>query len=141
MPIAIIIHDDHIPAIYREPSPAALLECLNNIKHAPELNSVTDARLWLASLIWPAGWFENEQEAEAHLARREDDEPKMGGATLKQIRKQLGLSQDAFGRALGYQGKNVQLQVHHLESEKRPIRPNIARLARQIAAAHQLKKD
>ena len=52
---------------------------------------------------------------------------------LKAIRLKLGLSQDAFGRALGFSGDNVRNHVHRLESGARGLNPAVARLAEMFS--------
>ena len=55
----------------------------------------------------------------------------MTGAELKAIRKRLGLTTLAFGRALGYQGDDVSVAhaVRRFESSKgRKILPTMAKL-------------
>jgi transcriptional regulator with XRE-family HTH domain len=55
----------------------------------------------------------------------------MTPAEFKSIRKSLGLSTVAMGRALGYEGEDntVSVTVRRYESGGRPIPPWIARLA------------
>jgi len=54
----------------------------------------------------------------------------MTPAEFKAIRKQLGLSTVAMGRAIGYEGKDntVSVTIRKYESGGRPIPPWIARL-------------
>lgn len=55
----------------------------------------------------------------------------MTGDELKAIRKGLGLTTLEFGRALGYQGNanTVSVQVRQMETDMKPVKPWIARLA------------
>jgi len=47
----------------------------------------------------------------------------MTGPDLRTIREAHGLSLDAMGRALGYQGRNVRQQMHRYESRSEPLPP------------------
>lgn len=55
----------------------------------------------------------------------------MTGPDLREIRQRLGLTAEAFGRALGYRGSRnaVQVQVAGMESGARVIPVERARLA------------
>ena len=53
----------------------------------------------------------------------------MTPAQMKAIRQALGLSTAQWGRALGYRGANVQVQVRQLENGVKPIPRFVARLA------------
>ena len=54
----------------------------------------------------------------------------MTGAELKATRKQIGISVEALGRALGYSGNanTVSVQIRRYETDARPIPPWIGRL-------------
>lgn len=45
----------------------------------------------------------------------------MTGTELRAIRKRLGLTQEAFGRALGYQGPNIRKIISRLETGKQAV--------------------
>jgi hypothetical protein len=49
----------------------------------------------------------------------------MTGPDLRAIREARGLSLDAMGRALGYQGRNVRQQMHRYESRPDPVPPRV----------------
>lgn len=56
----------------------------------------------------------------------------MTGAELRAIRERLGLSLDAWGRALGYSGAHVRQTMHAMESGARAVPVRTAMLARMI---------
>ena len=45
----------------------------------------------------------------------------MTGSELRVIRLSLGLTQEAFGRALGYSGPNVRIVISAMENGQRTI--------------------
>lgn len=53
----------------------------------------------------------------------------MTGSQLRVIRLALGLTLDAFGRALGYGAKRAAITASDLEAERATITPPVARLA------------
>lgn len=56
----------------------------------------------------------------------------MTPAEMKRIRHERGLSTAQWGRALGYRGANVQVQVRQLENGVKPIPRFVERLARMF---------
>jgi hypothetical protein len=66
----------------------------------------------------------------------------MTPARFKEIRRQLGLSTLAWGRALGYRGQDesTAVRVRIFESGGRPIPPAIGLLA-EMYARHGVPKD
>lgn len=65
----------------------------------------------------------------------------MKGTDLKRIRKKLGLSVRQFGIALGYKGKNIDVQVRQMESEGKPIRIPVGRLAHMFGLHGSVPKE
>lgn len=143
MPIAVIIDpkNRHIPAILKEDTPEELVGAMRRIVTVPEsVDCVTAARVWLAGLPHPSGWFETLAEAEAYLQRGAEACEPMSGEELRKIREIMNLSQDAFGRAVGFQDKHVQKQVSSMETGDKPIMEHTARRARELVTVCRLGK-
>jgi DNA-binding transcriptional regulator YiaG len=140
MPVAIAVFDDGtIPAILAEDDAGALVRALRALRPAPSLSDEAAARLWLAGLPPPSGWFADSAEARAHLAAIRAEEA-MPPAELAAIRAALGLTRAAFGAAIGYQGNDNtrHKQVWEMERGEKPIPAAKARAARALAASARL---
>ena len=61
----------------------------------------------------------------------------MTGPEFSAIRRRLGLTADAFGRALGFGGNRNSLQsrISDMEAGRRTITPTVARLAQMYDRA------
>lgn len=57
----------------------------------------------------------------------------MTGAEFRAIRQSLGLTLDAWGRALGYSGAHVRHTIHAMERGARAVPARTAMLARMLA--------
>ena len=67
----------------------------------------------------------------------------MTPAEFRTLRKKAGLSQTAWGRALGYAGANASVQVNiaQFESGKRKIPPRTAMVAELLVEAMANQKE
>ena len=61
----------------------------------------------------------------------------MTPSEFKKIREQLGLSQEAWGRALGYSMAHMRQQISKMEAGRVGISPAIAGLARALSLQHE----
>lgn len=53
----------------------------------------------------------------------------MTGPEFRAIRQQLDLTQEAWGRALGFTGANIRITVNQIEAESKTLTSAVERLA------------
>lgn len=56
----------------------------------------------------------------------------MTGPQFAEVRKRLGLTLEAFGRALGFSGSGLAGRISDMEAGRRTITPTVGRLAEQF---------
>jgi transcriptional regulator with XRE-family HTH domain len=63
----------------------------------------------------------------------------MTGDDVKAARRQLGLTLNQLAALLGYSGEQARSQMHHLETERRPLRPAQEKLLTAYLAGYRPK--
>jgi transcriptional regulator with XRE-family HTH domain len=63
----------------------------------------------------------------------------VNGQQLKEARHKLGLTQEEFGRLLGYVGMNVRDQIHHMETGRKVVREPQRRLVEAYLSGYRPK--
>ena len=142
MPVAIIMSKiGNIPAVIFENEEEDLLEYLKELIESPKLANIEDARVWLASLPAPSGWFESLRLAKAATEALKvpiDATPD----EIKKARQFLSMSQTEFARALGVGGNNNTVRKIAFEWEKGTKRMNeqAVKKRRAIVLERQITK-
>ena len=147
MPVAIaVLPDGVIPAIYSEQSDDHLLAKLKQIKDAPALASIADAKKWLAGLPEPSGYFENAELAKLYTDRMRE-EVQFHGDVIVSAREALGtpekpLARARFGEMIGIGGKDNTRHktVHDAERGKIKLSKQASRQMLAVLAEHELLK-
>lgn len=149
MPVAIIMSmQNRVPAIIQEDTALALVERLNTLEEANNLNGIHEAQEWLQTLPWPSGWFDTAKAAHDHVQRAHQGVEILSGEFIRKAREKLGMSRAAFADAIGMGGNanTRHKQIHEIENEKinpssgrpRVLNPNATLRLRALLAEHEL---
>jgi len=142
MPIAIIVFEDGtIPAILQAGNEQDLFADMRGLSAVPPLADVAAARVWLAGLKDPSGWYESPDEARAAVARMRLKEERLSGDPVAQARAALckargltTLSRAKFAGELGYNGnENTRHKlIFDVENGKKNLSPEASRALRSL---------
>lgn len=141
MPVAIVYTGpDVIPGVFTDDDPEALRKVITGLPAAPNLPDVVSARLWLAGLPEPSGWFETAAEAFAHTERLKA-QARATASEVVAARDNLGLSRAAFADRIGIGGNDNTRHkfIFEVEKGKKELSVAATRAMRALLAEDALK--